>query len=268
MSSGPSSLRRLTARENRRPNPAALPQARRRPRRGHWRRTISDRHRTPARYTLPELAQEYRVAFGPRYDTAAKERAVHASLIVRRFLATAAPVSLDELRNRYALPPRWLGRLLADTEARGDLVQGRFPPGDEVRWCARRLFQRARRRALARARRAVEPGPSTFVAFLQRWQHLDPRDHLEESVGAETVVRQLEGALVPADALEREILAARLAQYDPAWLTRMASGGDVLWAGVGRVQKESGTRTLAGVRLLQRGAEHVWLAAPVEVELA
>ena len=221
------------------------------------------------RYTLPELAQEYRVAFGPRSSAAARERAVHASLIVRRFLATAPPVSLDELRNRYALPPRWLGRLLADAEARGDLLQGRFPPGDETRWCSRRLFQRARRRALARARRAVEPVPlPTFVAFLQRWQHLDPRDHLEESVGAEAVVRQLEGALVPADALEREILAARMTQYDPTWLTRMAGGGDVLWAGVGRVQKESGTRTLAGVRLLQRGAEYAWLAPADEAELA
>ena len=219
------------------------------------------------RYTLPELATEYRTTFAPRKRVAARERAMHAALIVRRFLATAPPVSVDELRNRYALPPRWLARFLADAEQKGELVQGRFPPGDEARWCSRRLFDRARRRALAKARRAVQPVPlAAFVAFLQRWQHLDPRDQLEGEEGCEAIVRHLYGALLPPDAFEREILSARLARHDPTCLTRMSSAGELLWTGVGRVRKESGTIALAAVRLLPRGSEDIWLAPNVEVE--
>ncbi len=219
------------------------------------------------RYTLPELATEYRTAFAPPGRIAARERAMHASLILRRFFSTAAPLGIDELRNRYALPPGWLARFLAEAEQRGELVQGRFPPGDETRWCSRRLFDRARRRALAKARRAVQPVPlAALVAFLQRWQHLDPRDHLEGEEGCEALVRQLYGALLPPDAFEREILATRLARHDPTCLTRMSSAGELLWAGVGRVRKESGTIALAAARLLQRGSEDVWLAPNAEVE--
>ncbi|MGH7712387.1 MAG: Lhr family ATP-dependent helicase, partial [Gemmatimonadaceae bacterium] len=194
------------------------------------------------RYTLPELAPEYRAAFAPPRRVAARDRAVHAALIVRRFFSTAPPVSVDELRARYALPPRWLARYLADAEQKGDLVQGRFPPGDEIRWCSRRLFERARRRALSRARRAVQPVPlAAFVAFLQRWQHLDPRDHLEGTEGCEALVRQLDGAPLPADTLDREILATRLVQHDPTCLTRLSSVGELLWVGVGREGKDTGT---------------------------
>ncbi|MGQ0642777.1 MAG: DEAD/DEAH box helicase [Gemmatimonadaceae bacterium] len=212
------------------------------------------------RYTLPELAPEYRAAFARKGRIAARERAMHAALIVRRFLATAAPVSVDELRQRYALPRLWVERVLSDAEAKGDFVQGRFPPGDESRWCARRLFERARRRALAKARRAVQPVPlPAFVAFLQRWQHIDTRDNLESAEGCETIVRQLAGAPLPPESLDREILAPRLVHYDPTCLTRMSSTGELVWSGVGRVRKESGMLALAAVRLVQRGQEDVWL---------
>lgn len=213
------------------------------------------------RYTLAELAPEYRAAFAPPKRTPARQRAVHATLILRRFLTTAPPMSVAELRQRYAVPERWLQRFLADAERRGDLLQGRFPPGDEARWCSRRLFERARRRALAKARRAVQPVPlALYVAFLQRWQHVDSRDKLEGEAGCEATVRQLEGAILPADVLEREILAARLTRYDPAWLARLATAGEVVWTGVGK-RKENALLALSAVRLLSRGSEDVWLSA-------
>ncbi|MGH7693830.1 MAG: Lhr family helicase, partial [Gemmatimonadaceae bacterium] len=216
------------------------------------------------RYTLAELAPEYRAAFAPPKSTPARQRVVHATLILRRFLTTAPPVSVEELRQRYAFPERWLQRFLTEAEQRGELLQGRFPPGEGARWCSRRLFERARRRALAKARRAAQPVPlSSYVAFLQRWQHVDPRDTLDGETGCEAIVRQLEGALLPADALEREILAARLTRYDPAWLARLVTAGELLWTGVGRKRQDGSSQSLAlsSVRLLSRGNEDVWLSS-------
>ena len=213
------------------------------------------------RYTLPELAPEYRAAFAKSGTVPARERATYAAFIVRRYLANSPPVSIDELRQRYALPPRWLAHLLSDAEAKGDLLQGRFPPDDATRWCSRRLFERARRRALARARKAIQPVPlRAFVAFLQRWQHLDPRDRLDGVVGVESLVRQLAGVPLPADVLESEIIPLRLNNYQSSWLSRLASTGELLWAGVGRMRKDSGTLALASVRLVPRGTEELWLA--------
>jgi ATP-dependent Lhr-like helicase len=221
------------------------------------------------RHTLPELAPEYRAAFAPSGHATARARAMHAALILRRFLATAPPSTLDDLRARYAVPQRWLERFLSDAEARGELVQGRFPPNDELRWCSRRLFERARRRSLAKARRAVQPvALASYVAFLQRWQHLDPRDNLDGSEGCEALVRQLAGAPLPAEALDSEVLAPRLSHYDPAYLTRLSSIGELTWAGVGRLRQDGSTLALAAVRLLPRGQEDAWLAPDEETHAA
>ncbi|MEW5917977.1 MAG: hypothetical protein AB1762_16360, partial [Gemmatimonadota bacterium] len=217
-------------------------------------------HGRQLRYTLPELAPEYRGAFAAPADISARERAMYATLILRRYIATAPPVSVAELRQRYAVPPRWLQRFLSDGEAKGDLVQGRFGSDGEVRWCSRRLFERARRRALARARRAVQPvSLAAYVAFLQRWQHIDPRDQLEGEEGCEMLVRQLDGAPLPADVLDREILDARMSRPDARCLSHLTRTGELLWVGVGRMRPDSDTPTLASVRLIHRGHEMAWL---------
>jgi ATP-dependent helicase Lhr and Lhr-like helicase len=215
--------------------------------------------RRELRFTLAELAGEYRAAFAPRHAIPGRDRTMYAALIVRRFLATSAPVSLAELRARYPLPERWLTGLLAEGERRGELLQGRFPPGDAPRWVSRRLFERARRRALARARRAVQPvALASYVAFLQRWQHLDPRDRLEGAAGLDLLVRQLHGAPLPPERLEQDVLAPRLTSYDARWIRDVAGAGAVVWAADGRLHKDSGILALAGVRLIQRGSEDLW----------
>jgi ATP-dependent Lhr-like helicase len=66
--------------------------------------------------------------------------------------------------------------------------------------------------------------------------------------------------MLPADALERDILAPRLTRYDPTWFGRLATAGEIVWTGVGRKSKDSGVMSLASVRLLARGSEDLWLA--------
>ena len=46
-------------------------------------------------------------------------------------------------------------------------------------------------------------------------------------------VEQLQGAAVPASALESLVLPARVAGYTPALLDELTAGGEVLWAGHG-----------------------------------
>ena len=114
-----------------------------------------------------------------------------------------------------------------------------------------------------------------FAAFLQRWQHIDPRDRLAGEAGVARVVQQLEGLARPAAAWERDYLAARV------WSTTSHPGsrasranGAVVWAGG---QRDDGARAAAGggaapalatVRFFERGTGAVWLEPSDRVVLS
>jgi len=99
----------------------------------------------------------------------------------------------------------------------------------------------------------------TFGAFLRRWQHVDPRDRLTGSSGLEAVLHQLSGLPQPPDRWERDTLPSRLDHYEPAWLSHLASSGQLEWAGSAR-QTDTGTTTLAAIRFFPRGEESIWLS--------
>jgi ATP-dependent Lhr-like helicase len=54
------------------------------------------------------------------------------------------------------------------------------------------------------------------------------------------VIEQLQGAPVPASALERQVLPARLLGYAPELLDRLCASGEVLWAGAGALGGDDG----------------------------
>jgi ATP-dependent Lhr-like helicase len=117
------------------------------------------------------------------------------------------------------------------------------------RWISRKVLERARRRALAKLRAQIEATDlATFAAFLQRWQHVDPRDRLDEEAGLGIIMEQLDGLARPADAWERDYLPARMTRYNPAWLTQAASAGTLVWAGVPPTR----------VRFFERGEGALW----------
>src|SRR6185312_4994 len=169
----------------------------------------------------------------------------HASLearaakreILARFVALAGPVTAAEIGARYGWASDWVTAALADWERSGRLVRGRFRRGiRDSEWCLAAVVERARRRALAALRRqirAVDLG--TFGAFLRRWQHVDPRDRLTGSSGLESALHQLSGLPQPPDRWERDTLPSRLDQYDPPWLSQLASSGVLMWAGSERL---------------------------------
>src|SRR5581483_11992808 len=64
---------------------------------------------------------------------------------------------------------------------------------------------------------------------LLRWQHVAPGSQVQGERATLEVLRQLQGFEVPANAWERQLLARRIADYDPKWLDQLCLTGAVGW---------------------------------------
>ena len=60
------------------------------------------------------------------------------------------------------------------------------------------------------------------MRWLLRWQHVAPQTQLAGERGLLEALRQLQGFEVPANAWEKQVLACRLSEYDPAALDQFA----------------------------------------------
>jgi ATP-dependent Lhr-like helicase len=155
-----------------------------------------------------------------------------ARLIVSGYMLTAGPGTATEIATGLALPPSVVDEALARLEAEGALLQGHFrqPTGD-IEWCERGLLQRMHRRTLGSLRERVRPvSPAELIRFLTRWQHVLPGTRLHGVDGVARVIEQLEGLELPAAAWERDILPARVADYEPGMLDELCLSGEVAWA--------------------------------------
>ncbi len=126
---------------------------------------------------------------------------------------------------------------LAALEHGGFALQGAFtdpdtPAGqpEAVEWCARRLLARMHAYSRTNRREAVEAvSAQDFVRFLLRWQHVAPGTQLQGPGGVRAVVEQLQGYEAAVAAWEPEILARRVAGYQPGHLDRLCHEGEVTW---------------------------------------
>ncbi|HEX2778849.1 MAG TPA: hypothetical protein VHM30_05065, partial [Gemmatimonadaceae bacterium] len=179
--------------------------------------------------------------------------------ILWRWLALAGAVSVADIRARYDIPVAKIEARIAEWERAQRLV--RVGSTDGVpRWCTRAVLELARRRELAAARRAVEAVElPVLAAFLLRWQHVDERDRVRGAAGAADVVRQLYGLARPADGWWRHYLPSRIESFTDDDLSRLALTGELVWAGTGTLDEKAGTRTLTGIRFLERGTGQLWL---------
>jgi ATP-dependent Lhr-like helicase len=192
----------------------------------------------------------------PALDPLAARREVMA-----RFLALSGPVTAGDVVARHGWDEAWVRARLADWERSGRLLRGRYRR--EVRepeWCSRRVVERARLRALAELRRQIAAVEMpAFAAFLQRWQHVDPRHRLQGPDGVERALTQLLGAARPPDGWERDYLPARLERYEPAWLSQLGASGRFVWAGTPRVDATGKTISLHALRFVERGGGALWM---------
>ena len=129
---------------------------------------------------------------------------------------------------------------LAELEAEGVVLRGRFTPGrNELEWCDRRLLARIHRYTLNRLRAEIAPVNSAdFQRFLFEWQRLAPEERAQGLEGVAAVIDQLDGYEVPAGAWETEVLGARIQEYDPAMLDLLCLTGRVAW---GRLSTPAGS---------------------------
>jgi ATP-dependent Lhr-like helicase len=152
--------------------------------------------------------------------------------ILRGRLEGSGPVVESVLAAPLGLEPEEVAAALLVLEAEGFAMRGRFTPGvmaDE--WCERRLLARIHRYTVKRLRAEIEPlAARDFLRFLFGWQRVAPDTRMEGPDAVETIIGQLEGFEAAAAAWETEILPARIAEYEPAWLDDLCLAGRVAWA--------------------------------------
>ena len=164
-----------------------------------------------------------------------------AAEILRGWFESGGPYRASELATRLAMPPTLVDAALAQLEAEGQILRGRFswdrPPGlsssssdSEPEWCHRRLLARIHRLTIGRLRREIEPATTAdFVRFLHRWQHLAPGAQLHGADGVMHVIKQLQGYEISAAAWEAEVLPSRVKHYSPEFLDQLCLSGEVMW---------------------------------------
>ncbi len=209
------------------------------------RRVLRIRLASQSRYIAVEDSARYRDAFGvalpPGLPDIWLEKSADALLsIVRRFARTHGPFTTADVAARYAIEAPRIELLLRALHGEGKLLEGEFrPSGTHQEWCDPEVLRRIRRKTLARLRREIEPvEPRVLGRLLTRWQGVAiPRrgpDALLDAIGI------LQGAPLPASELEREILAARVANYSASDLDTLMAAGEVVWVGVERIGDRDG----------------------------
>ncbi|MEQ4303136.1 DEAD/DEAH box helicase [Plantactinospora sp. B6F1] len=164
--------------------------------------------------------------------------------LVARYARTHGPFAATTCAARFGLGVFVVEQTLRRLGADGRVVSGEFSPtGAGPEWCDAEVLRLLRRRSLAALRREIEPVPARALAtFLPRWQQVGAAARGVEAVAA--VVEQLQGAAVPASALESLVLPARVADYSPGYLDELCASGEVVWAGSGAIGRGDGWITL------------------------
>ncbi|TAM96620.1 MAG: DEAD/DEAH box helicase [Rhodanobacteraceae bacterium] len=151
--------------------------------------------------------------------------------IVRARLGCVGPIRTRGIARTFDVDDSDIATALAALEREGSAMRGRFTPNaSEGEWCDRHLLARIHRRTLQRLRREIEPvAPRDFMRFLLDWQHVAPNARLRGPDSLAAVLAQLEGFEAPAGAWESQLLPARVAGYDIAWLDALCGAGRVAW---------------------------------------
>ncbi|MEO3853102.1 ATP-dependent helicase [Streptomyces sp. B8F3] len=161
--------------------------------------------------------------------------------LLARFARTHGPFTSGQAAARFGLGAAVTDGALHRLAAAGRTVQGEFhPAGIGQEWCDAGVLRRLRRRSLAALREELEPvAPAALAAFLPQWQHLGTHS-LRGLDGLVRAVEQLQGAPVPASALEKLVLPSRVAGYVPTMLDELTNSGEVIWAGAGALPGKDG----------------------------
>jgi ATP-dependent helicase Lhr and Lhr-like helicase len=192
--------------------------------------------------------------------------------LLRGRLAIVGPTTASDLGRSLAITEGDADAALLTLESEGAVLRGHFAPRDSepsgspipdprsrIEWCDRRLLARMHRYTLHRLRAEIAPvSAANFMRFLFAWQHVERSSRLIGIDGLREVIAQLDGVEVPVRAWERDVLAARVDQYDPSMLDLLCLTGSVAWA-----RLSSGPTQVVGatpIALFLREHTDAWLA--------
>ena len=189
------------------------------------------------RYVAVEDVARYRDALGVPPPAGIPESLLEpvrdpAGDLARRYARSHGPFTAGEFAARYGLGVAVAEALLRRLTSEERLIEGEFRPGGTEReWVDPDVLRSVRRRSLARLRHEVEPvNADALGRFTVAWHGIGAgRRGLEALLDA---IEQLQGAAIPASVLEAEVLAARVAEYQPAMLDTLMAAGEVVWTGV------------------------------------
>jgi ATP-dependent Lhr-like helicase len=169
--------------------------------------------------------------------------------LLARYARTHGPFTPDAPARRWGLPVGVVDDALHRLVAAGTVLAGEFRPGGVTReFCDPDVLRSLRRRSLARLRHEVEPvEPVTLARFLPAWHGVAPVGAEVPTMRADAalerlaqVVDQLAGLPIPASVLERDVLPARIAGYQPRLLDELGAMGEVAWVGRGSLGRDDG----------------------------
>jgi len=175
-----------------------------------------------------------------------------AADLARRYARSHAPFTAREFAARYGLGPSVADTLLLRLAEAGRLIEGEFRPGGVGReWCDPDVLRSLRGRSLAKLRHEIEPVDAEALGrFAVAWHGIGSgRLGLEPVLDA---IEQLQGAAIPASVLEREVLPARVENYEPGMLDTLMAAGEVVWTGVEPLGERDGRIALYLTDHMQR----------------
>jgi len=189
------------------------------------------------RYIPAEYASRYRDAAGTPLPAGLPDALLEPARdprgdLILRYSRTHGPFTPDAIVKRHGLAAGTVESTLRRLTAEGRLLEGEFRPGGSGReWVHPDVLRVIRRRSLARLRQQAAPvEPPALVRLVTTWQGVTrPRAGLDALLDT---IEILQGAPLPASILEREILSARVAAYDPADLDRLTAAGEIVWCGI------------------------------------
>lgn len=162
---------------------------------------------------------------------------------VTGWMAHSGPVTAQILSEVLGIANQEIEQAFLRLEASGSMLRGQFTgtSGNEIEWCDRRLLARIHRLTLGALRKEIQPVTAAqFIHWLLRWQHVAPGTQVFGERGTLEILQQLQGFEAPANSWEREILARRIANYDPKALDQLCLTGAVGW---GRLSPHPATLT-------------------------
>jgi ATP-dependent Lhr-like helicase len=178
----------------------------------------------------------------PEVDSAAKSREDVVLDLATGWTLHTGPVTVGELEGVLGLAAADGEKAMLRLEAGGAVLRGQFTTvsgAGEIEWCDRRLLARIHRLTLGTLRKQVESVTAAqFMRWLLRWQHVAPGSQVLGERGTLETLQQMQGFEAPANSWERQILARRVADYNPKVLDHLCLTGAVGW---GRVSPHPAT---------------------------